>query len=93
MLRNDPNYLKIVILGHKTLDRHFDALIKSTTRVLKHTDSPPPKGIRQTKSAEKSMMIIFVDRKSPISQCVVPLKTTMNGEYYITVLKFWRQHA
>ncbi len=48
--------------------------------------------IRQTKSAGKVMMIIFFDHKGVIYQHTVPSKTAVNGAYYVSVLKFLRQH-
>lgn len=92
MLQNDPNLLKTVITGDETWVHHYDPLTKSATSVWKHTDSPPPKKIRQTKSAGKVMMIIFFDHKGVIYQHAVPPKTTVNGEYYVSVLKILRQH-
>ena len=38
------------------------------------------------------MIIIFFDWKSVIHEHAVPLKATMNVEYYVSVLKIMRQY-
>ena len=79
--------LKTIIASYKTQVHHFDFFTKSTTNVWKYTDSPTPKKIRQTKFADKVMMIIIFDHKGVICQHVVLAEFSVNVEYYVSVLK------
>ena len=48
------------------------------------------KKLRQTKFAGQITMIIFFHHNGIMYQYVVPPKTTMNGEYYVSVLEILR---
>ena len=44
---------------------------------------------QQIKSADKVMMIIFIDHKSVMCKHAVPPKISMKSEYYVLVLKIF----
>ena len=65
-IQNDVKFQETVIIGNETWVDHFDLLINLAENAWKQIDSQPPKEIRQTNSAEKFMITIFVDHKCVI---------------------------
>jgi len=55
--------------------------------VWKHSNSPPPKKFRSSLSAGKVMLLLFFDVPGMILQHWVPHGQTVNGDYYVDVLK------
>lgn len=92
MLKRDPTFLNRVITCDETWVHHHDPLTKQESSVWKHVDSPPPKKVRQTKSATKVMMLVFFDHEGVIYQHEVPHGVTVNADHYITALKTLKIH-
>ena len=57
----------------------------------KHAGSPKPKKARQSKSTHKLLMIPFFDSTGMIYMHWVPTGQTVNKEYYVEVLREFRQ--
>ena len=57
----------------------------------KHTGSPRPKKARQSKSTHKLLMILFFDSTGMIYMQWVPIRQTVNKEYYVEVLREFKK--
>ena len=57
----------------------------------KHAGSPRPKKARQSKSTHKLLMISFFDSTGMIYMHWVPTGQTVNKEYYVEVLREFRE--
>jgi [histone H3]-lysine36 N-dimethyltransferase SETMAR len=93
MVNADNRLMERVITGDETWVYHHDPLCKQQSSAWKHPGSPPPKKVRQTKSAKKFMMIFFFDCRGVVYQHAVPPQTSINAEYYVQVLKKLKKHV
>ena len=69
----------------------YDPETKRQSSQWKHAGSPRPKKARQSKSTHKLLMIPFFDSTGMIYVHWVPTGQTVNEEYYVEVLKEFRQ--
>ena len=69
----------------------YDPETKRQISQLKHAGSPRPKKARQSKSTHKHFMIPFFDSTGMIYMDWVPTGQTGNKEYYVEVLKEFRE--
>ena len=69
----------------------YDPETKRQSSQWKHAGSPRPKKARQSKSTHKLLMIPFFDNTGRIYMHWVPTGQTVNKEYYVEVLREFRQ--
>ena len=91
MSQKDQSFLKTLIRVDETWSIVLISLQSLKYLYRRHCCTASEK-ILQTKSAVKAMMIIFLHYKNIFYQQVEPLKTTVNGEYCVSVLKILQQH-
>lgn len=80
-------FLSRIITCDETWVHMFEPETKRQSSVWKHPSSPSPTKAILTKSAAKVMCIVFCDIQGFILNHMVPPKTTVNGEYYATLLR------
>ena len=92
-LRADPTWLDNVITVDETWIYLYDPETKQQSTQWVKKGGPPPKKARVSKSAAKTMIITFFDKKGMVYNHVVPRGQTVNAEYYVGVLqKLIRPH-
>ena len=69
----------------------YDPDTKRQSSQWKHADSPRLKKARQSKSTHKLLMIPFFDSTGMINMHWVPTRQTVNKEYYVEVLREFRE--
>ena len=69
----------------------YDPETKRQSSQWKHAGSPRPKKARQSKSTHKPLMIPFFDSTGVIYMHCVPTGQTVNKEYYVEVLREFRE--
>ena len=69
----------------------YDPETKGQSSQWKHTGSPRPKKVRQSKSTHTYLMIPFFDSTDMIYMHWVPIGQTVDKEYYVEVLKKFRK--
>lgn len=70
---------------------HYDPESKQESMEWKHMGSPRTKKFKASRSCKKIMATVFWDSKGIIHIDYLPHGTTMNGEYYASLLKRVRQ--
>ena len=69
----------------------YDPERKRLSSQWRHAGSPRPKKARQSKSTHKRLMIPYFDSTGLIYMHWVPIGQTVNKEYYVEVLREFRQ--
>ena len=90
------SFLNKVVTCDETWFHFFEPESKQQSSVWKHTSSPSPVlavKARLSKSVGKVMSIIFCDSKGIVLNHMVPDKTTVNGDYYSSVLRVQLRRA
>ena len=86
--REGDDFLNRIITTDETWLWFNDPETKQQSAVWKHSESPPPKKARVSKSGGKYMFIMFADSQGMILQHAVPTAKTVNADYYSKVLHF-----
>ena len=79
-------FLDRTITTDETWFHYYDPE-KQQSSQWKNIDSPRPKKTKVTKSLEKNIFILFMDRKGMILTHAVPRGQTVNADYYCKVCK------
>ena len=69
----------------------YDLETKRQAMQWKSTSSPRPKKARMSRSKFKAMLIVFFDIQRTVMAEWVPSGQTVNQQYYIEVLKKFRE--
>lgn len=80
-------FLNRIVTCDETWVHMFEPETKRQSSVWKHPSSPSPTKAILSKSAAKVMCIVFCDIQGIILTHMVPRKTTVNGDYYATLLR------
>ena len=80
-------FLDNVVTCDVTWMPFFEPDSKQESAVWEHPDSPSPVKARLSKSLRKVTSLMFCDSKGSIVKYMVPVKTTVNGEYYSQALR------
>lgn len=91
MIEADSGFLNNVVTCDESWVLTYDPESKRQSAQWKHGSSPRPKKARMSRSQEKAMVIPFFDSQGLIHVEWVPRGQTVNKEYYLTVLKRFRE--
>jgi len=80
-------FFSSIVTMDETWTPMFSPETKRQSAQWKHTDSPPPKKLRVSASAEKMMVAMFWDVEGVILTHCVPKSTTVTGQTYEDVLR------
>jgi len=83
---DDPSFMSRVITGDESWVYGYDPETKQQSLQWKSPGSPRPKKARQSRSATKSMLIVFFDIRWIVHHEFVPKGQTVNAEFYCSVL-------
>ena len=86
-IEEDPRFLDNVITGDETWIFEYDPETKRQSSEWHTKASPRPKKARMSKSRVKVMLIVFFDGKGVVHREFVPEGQTVNGDFYLEVLK------
>lgn len=89
-LESDPDFLNCIIICNESWIYHFDPTTKRESLTYCQRGELSKKKVHQAKSVGKVMLIAFHAQKGVAFQHIVPWtnpKTTVNKEYYISILK------
>jgi hypothetical protein len=89
--RDGPNFISIIITGHKTWVYDYDPQTKQQSSQWKSPNSPRPKKAHQVRMNVKSMLIVFFDILGIVHKEFIPPGQTVNGKFYCEVLKQLRE--
>ena len=78
-------FVQQFVTGDETWVHHWDPESKVESMQWRHASSPPPKKFRSLTSAGK-LMATFLGDKGLLQIDYLPPKTTMNGQYYASML-------
>lgn len=87
----DENFLRNAITGDETWVYGYDVETKAQSSQWVGKNSPRPKKARQSRSNVKTMLIVFFDWKGVVHYEFVPRNQTVNGEFYLEVMKRLRE--
>ena len=79
------------IIGNESWDYGYDPETKQQTSQWKSIGSPRPKKARQSRSATKSMLILFFDIRGIVQHEFAPEGQTVNAGFYCSVLRRLRE--
>jgi len=88
---DDPSFMSGVITGDKSWVYGYDPETKQQSSQWKNPGSPRPKKARQSRSATKSMLIVFFDIRVIVHHDFVPEDQTVNAEFYCNDLRRLRE--
>jgi len=88
---DDPSFMSRVITGDESWAYGYDPETKQQSSQWKSPGSPRPKKARQSRSATKSMLIVFFDIRGIVHHEFVPEGQTENAEFYCNVLRCLRE--
>ena len=91
LINSDPADLDAMVTCNKSWIYCYDPETKRQSSQWKHAGSPRPKKARQSKSTHKLLMIPFFDSTGMIYMHWVPTGQIVNKEYYVEVLREFRQ--
>lgn len=91
MIEADPDFLNKVVTCDESWVFTYDPENKRQSAQWKHVTSPRPKKAKMSRSQEKAMIIPFFDSQGIIHIEWVPQGQTVNKEYYLNVLKRFRE--
>jgi [histone H3]-lysine36 N-dimethyltransferase SETMAR len=84
----DPgNFFDRIITGDETWVYYYDPLTQQEAKVWKKPGEETPTRLRQSRSAEKIMMVIFWDKDGILLTEYLPRGTTINGPYYASIIE------
>lgn len=86
-VEEDPEFLDNVITGDESWIFEYDPETKRQSAEWHTASSPRPKKARMSKSRVKAMLIVFFDVKGVVHQEFLPPGKTVNGAFYVEVLK------
>jgi len=87
---SDSSFLGNVIMGDKTWVYGYDPETRVQSSQWKSPSSPRAKKARQSRSNIKVVMIVFFDLDGIVRAEFVPRNTTVNSEYYKSLLEHLR---
>jgi len=88
---DDPSFMSRVITGDESWVYGYDPETEQQSSQWKSPGSPRPKKARQSRSATKSMLIMFFDIRAIVHHEFVPEGQTVNAEFYCNVLRRLRE--
>jgi len=88
---DDPTFMSRVITTDEIWVYRYDPETKQQPSQWKSPGSPRPKKVRQSCSATKSMLIVFLDIRGIVHHEFVPEGQTVNAEFYCNVLRRLRE--
>ena len=96
LMNSDPTVIDALVTCDESWIYCYDPETKRLCSLWKHAGSLRPKKARQSKSTHKLLMIPFFDSTGMIFMHWVPIRQTVNKEYYVEVLRefrkiFWRK--
>ena len=91
LINVDPAVLDSLVTCDESWIYFYDPETKRQSSQWKHAGSPRPKKARQSKSTHKLLMILFFDSTGTIYMHWVPTGQTVNKEYYVEVLREFRE--
>ena len=80
-----------IITGDESWIYGYDPETKQQSSQWKNPGSPRPKKARQSRSATKSMLIVFFDIRVIVHHDFVPEDQTVNAEFYCNDLRRLRE--
>ena len=83
--RHGDAFLDSIITTDETWLWFYDPETKQQSSVWKRNSSPPPQEARVSRSGEKYMFIMFMDRWGMLLSHSVPKDQTVNADYYSKV--------
>lgn len=83
--RKGDDFLSVIITEDETWVFQYEPESKKDSMVWKCPGSPSPKKAKASKSANKTMFVVFFDRSGVILCHAVPSGTTVTSEYYCKV--------
>ena len=91
LINSDPAVLDALVTCDESWIYCYDLETKRQSSQWKHAGSSRPKKARQSKSTHKLLMIPFFDSTGMIYMHWVPTGQTVNKEYYVEVLREFRE--
>ena len=91
LINSDPTVLDALVTCDESWIYCYDSDTKRQSSQWKHAGSPRHKKARQSKSTQKLLMIPFFDSTGMIYMHWVPTGQTVNKEYYVEVLREFRE--
>jgi len=83
---DDPSFMSRFITGDESWVYRYDPETEQQSSQWKSPGSPRPKKVRQSRSATKSMLIVFFDIRGIVHHEFVPEGQNVNAEFYSNVL-------
>jgi hypothetical protein len=87
----DENFLKTIATGDETWVYGYDNETKVQSSQWVGQGSPRPKKARMSQSNMKVMLVVFFDWQGVIHYEFVPRGQIVNEEFYVAVLKRWKE--
>lgn len=84
---DSEDFLNRLVTQDETWVPHFDPETKAESRQWKHSDSPPPRKFKVSKSARKILVSVFWDSSGIVLVDFLEKGRTINGEYYASLLE------
>ena len=91
LINSDPTVLDALVTCDESWIYCYDPETKRQSSQWKHAGSPRPKKARQSKSTHKLLTIPFFESTGMIYMHRVPTGQTVNKEYYVEVLREFRE--
>ena len=93
LINSDPAVLDVLVTCDESWIYCYDQETKRQSSQWKHAGSPRPKKARQSKFTHKPLIIrfFFFDNTGLIYMPWVPTGQTVNKEYYVEVLREFRE--
>ena len=91
LINSDPAVFDALVTCDESWIYCYDPETKRQSSQWKHVGSPRPKKARQNKSTNKLLMIPFFDSTGMIYMHWVSTGQTVNKEYYVEVLREFRE--
>lgn len=85
--RDNANFLNCIVTGDESWVFQYDPETKRQSMQWAGKTSPRPKKFRLQKSRIKTMLIVFFDTQGIIHKEFVPEGQSVNGAYYLEVMK------
>ncbi|GFV53550.1 putative DD34D transposase [Trichonephila clavipes] len=86
-IEEEPHFFDNVITGDESWFFQYDSETKRQSNEWHTPQSPRQKKARMSKSRMKAMLIVFFDKKGVVHSEFVPERQTVNGAFYVEVLK------
>ena len=92
MMRREPGFLQRIITADETWLHYVTPETKNQSKQWVPVDARSPTKARVSRSAKKTMAIVFFDSQGLVYTHYVPQGQTVNSDYYCTVLDTLRDH-